>query len=182
MIQDSFIPKPTKFHTRDKVASVSVSRRNIDYKISPDSIVIVAPRETKVSSDRLPSDIELSITSKFKKRESSEIESLCSVLYNRLHSMSSRERITPANILAFSMELMVTIEGLSNRMKSITGSQKKQIVLLSVKRYVMDYNPADTVLLTFVDEFLPSIIDLMIAVDTAALFDNVSTKCKCIIC
>ena len=82
-------------------------------------------------------------------------------LYDSLSKISTT--LTKENITIIVINLMQ----LAEKYPELTGVQKKQLVIHVVKKFIKDKtdNEQEEVLLTFVDIFLPTIIDTLVSVD-----------------
>lgn len=82
-------------------------------------------------------------------------------LYNTLSKGDSL--VTKENITTIVINLMQLVE----KYPDLTGEQKKKLVIHVVKNFIKDKtdNEEEEVLLTFVDIFLPTLIDTLVSVD-----------------
>lgn len=82
-------------------------------------------------------------------------------LYNTLSKGDSP--VTKENITTIVINLMQLVE----KYPDLTGKQKKKLVIHVVKKFIEDKtdNEEEEVLLTFVDIFLPALIDTLVLVD-----------------
>lgn len=82
-------------------------------------------------------------------------------LYNTLTKNNSP--LTKENITIIVINLMQFVE----KYPDLTGDQKKQLVIHVIKKFIKDTTSKEEeeVLLTFVDIFLPSVIDTLVSVD-----------------
>lgn len=82
-------------------------------------------------------------------------------LYNTLSKGDSP--VTKENITTIVINLMQLVE----KYPDLTGEQKKKLVIHVVKKFIKDKtdNEEEEVLLTFVDIFLPTLIDTLVSVD-----------------
>jgi len=86
-------------------------------------------------------------------------------LYNTLSKSNSH--LSKENITIVVINLMQLVE----KYPDLTGEQKKHLVIHVVKKFIKDKTDKEEeqVLLTFVDVFLPTIIDTLVSVDKKEL-------------
>lgn len=83
-------------------------------------------------------------------------------LNKSLTILVGREKISPTNIIELCTALMKIVEPSKN-----TGRYKKELVIHTLKLFVSEkLNTKEGMLIhTFIDTFLPSVIDMIISVD-----------------
>lgn len=88
-------------------------------------------------------------------------------LYESLKNITEGQKLTTMNVILVSTHLMQIVEKYPN----INGSQKKETVIHVLKKLVIDTLDGDDekALLLFIETFLPSVIDIIIAVDKKEL-------------
>jgi len=71
--------------------------------------------------------------------------------------------ITKENIITIVINLMQLVE----KYQDLTGEQKRNLVINVVEKFIKDKtdNEKEEVLLTFVGNFLPTLIDILVSVD-----------------
>jgi DNA mismatch repair ATPase MutS len=95
-------------------------------------------------------------------------------LYKYIKSIHG-EKITPANIVLIASELIQIVE----KYKTLTGSQKKMLVINTIKKYVNEQNTTSDEKLALniiIDNTLPHIIDGFVSAINGLL--NFSKKVK----
>jgi hypothetical protein len=100
-------------------------------------------------------------------------EKIIESLYNNLNAMSTS--ITTANIIELTTKLMQLVESYP----LLKGSQKKNIVIFVLKKFVtskVDVESQQQVL-SFIDLFLPSVIDTLISLDNSEIEIKVKKCC-----
>jgi wobble nucleotide-excising tRNase len=96
-------------------------------------------------------------------------------IYKSLYDIIQNEKITTDNIIVITTRLMKIVEQYSD----LNGSKKKVIVIRVMKRIVRDTLEGESdSLISFIDMFLPSIIDTLIAVDKKELVFKIVKKLK----
>ena len=83
-------------------------------------------------------------------------------LNNSLTILVGRDKISPTNIMELCTALMKIVEPTKN-----SGRYKKELIIHTLKLFVSEkMNPKEGMLIhTFIETFLPSIIDMIISVD-----------------
>ena len=97
-----------------------------------------------------------------------------SELYKYIKSIHG-EKITPANIVLIASELIQIVE----KYKTLTGSQKKMLVINTIKKYVNEQNTTSDEKLALniiIDNTLPHMIDGFVSAINGLL--NFSKKVK----
>ena len=84
-------------------------------------------------------------------------------LYESLGRIIKDKKVTTVNIVLIATNLMQIVEQYPN----LHGTQKKSLVIHVLKRFAVEHldGEAESSLLVFIDMFLPSVIDIIIAVD-----------------
>lgn len=84
-------------------------------------------------------------------------------LYNSLSHLVKGKKLTTENAMEIGINLMQIVETYPD----LHGKQKKALVLHVLKRFVKENMVGDEekVLLTFIDLFLPTVIDTLVSVD-----------------
>jgi hypothetical protein len=97
-------------------------------------------------------------------------------LYKSLELTVQNKKLTTTNVLFITTNLMKTVE----KYNGIHGEEKKDLIINVVRKFVVDRLEVEDgdVMLLFVDEFLPQIIDTLILVDTKQIKIKIRKKCK----
>jgi len=100
-------------------------------------------------------------------------------LYTSLVGIIGTKTISSTDIVPLAINLMQLVE----KYPSLTGDQKKNLVISTFKLFISDtltsINPVLAQTLTiFIDTFLPSIIDIIISVDSGKVVIAVENDCK----
>lgn len=84
-------------------------------------------------------------------------------LYKNLSDILEGEKINTTNVVLIATNLIQIVE----RYPELKGVQKKLLLIHVLKRFVKDNldGEEETAVLTFIDLFLPSVIDTIISVD-----------------
>lgn len=106
------------------------------------------------------------------------LQSSVSSLYQNFRKIvSTNDDITSDNLIAFTIELMKLVETYPN----LTGSQKKNLVLIVIELFVEDEmkpGKSHDDMILFIRQFLPHIIDKLIEVDRKQLFIHAKKLCQ----
>lgn len=88
---------------------------------------------------------------------------LVNKLYNNVSVLIEGKKIDTTNVVLIATNLIQIVE----KYPELKGEQKKALLIDVLKRFVKDNleDEEETVVLTFIDLFLPSVIDTIIAVD-----------------
>lgn len=84
-------------------------------------------------------------------------------LQGSLNNLVGKDKLTPSNVITVSTNLMQIVEKYPKQ----SGSHKKDLVIHALKLFVTQHLEGDeeTALLSFIDMFLPSIIDMIVSID-----------------
>ena len=105
------------------------------------------------------------------------------VLYNYIRSIVEKTHINNNNVIQVIVSLIQKIDSY----KKLSGEDKKNIVLKTVKKFCNDNIPNNTdqkiSIILFIDMFLPSIIDVLVSIDKRELILKISKGIKgCLPC
>ena len=105
-----------------------------------------------------------------------ETTKLIQPLYNKLLSILNGKTINTYNIVSISINLMKFVE----LYPKLPGRQKKNIVLYVLNKFAIDYldGEDETVVTTFIDLILPSMIDSVISIDRKELTIGITKNIK----
>lgn len=113
--------------------------------------------------------------------DNQEILEATDKLYNSLCEIVRGKKLTTENTMQVALSLMKFVE----RYPDLQGSQKKFLVIQVLKRFVKNSMGVDENedLLTFIDVFLPTVIDSVISVDKKQFVINIKKDLKkCLPC
>lgn len=91
------------------------------------------------------------------------VSDIADKLYKSLSLLVGGEKINTTNVVIIATNLIQIVE----KYPKLKGHQKKMLILQVLKKFVEDHleNEEEKVVLTFIDLFLPSVIDTIISVD-----------------
>jgi hypothetical protein len=96
-------------------------------------------------------------------------EKIENILYNHISSIVEKTQIDNNNVIQVIVSLIQKVDSY----KKLSGEDKKNIVLKTIKKFCNDNIPNNTdqkvTIILFIDMFLPSIIDMLVSIDKREL-------------